>query len=129
MKTRRLEPERRWENRPLVREADSDLLRRLLRMTFAVMVAVSPIGLYLWMMNQSLDLAQQSTQQLERLESLHQEARSLTADLAELESPDRIEAWARDRRGLSQAEPQRIVVLDASPASTDPVIAQAPGAR
>ena len=78
---RRWEPQRRWENRPLVREADSDLLPRLLRMTLAVIVAVSPIAFYLWMMNQSLGLAQQSTAQLEQIEQLDQEARSLAAEL------------------------------------------------
>lgn len=125
----RFEPQRRWENRPLVREADSDLFGRLSRMTLAVIVAVSPIAFYLWMMNQSLGLAQQSTVQLERLEELDEQARSLAAELAELESPEGIEAWARKRRGFAPAAPERVVVLDATPPSTDPVVARAPGGR
>jgi len=111
--------DRRWQNRPLILEQDTRLVRWLWIMLLAIVIALAPGGVYMLLQSQCLELAYEISDLRSESERLIEEQRRLTVQRARLESLPKIEAWANRRKGLDQPPPEKVVVLQ--PESTQTV--------
>jgi len=100
MGERRTEQGRGWRNRSLVRERDGYFTRHLWRTFFGIVVALAPLGLYLACKSACTQVAYEVNRLSAQREELIEAQRRVNADRARLESPDRIEDWARHRSDL-----------------------------
>jgi len=105
--------ERRWKNRPLVRERDHRRSLWLWMMLAAMVAAVLPSGAYLFQQNRCLEVSYEVGAVGEEHDRLREEERRLRVERAELESLALIERWAVERRGLARPETDEVVVVDA----------------
>jgi len=111
--------ERRWQNRPLVRERDHRRILWLWTMLAAMVLAVLPSGAYLFHQNRCLEVSYEVSRAAEEHERLLEEERRLRVERAELASLALIERWAVERRGLVRPDPDAVVVV-VSPAPVAP---------
>ena len=105
--------ERRWRNRPLVRERDHRRIFWLWSMLAAMALAALPSGAYLYHQNQCLEISYQVGAVAEERDRLLEEERRLRVERARLESLARIERWALRDRGLVRPEIDDVVVVEA----------------
>jgi cell division protein FtsL len=116
-----------WRNRPLTRERDTRLARWLWGMLLAVVVALAPAAIYLASQNECLKAAYELNELEVERERLIEEERRLRVERAELESPTRIEAWARREPGLTQPDPEQVFVVRSAAGEPDDLVARASG--
>ena len=130
MKTDRSSSDRRWRNRNLVRERDERLARWLWGMLVSLVVALAPAGVYLLCQNECLRVSYEVSAIRAEHEHLLEEERALKVERAGLESPPRIEAWARHDPGLALPDPENVlIVIEATPDSVDLVARRSESSR
>jgi len=111
-------PERRWRNRPLVRERDEQRVRWLWRMLAALVAALAPAGTFLLQSNECLQISYSVNTLRDEHEMLVKQERRLRFERARLESLPRIESWAVRKHGLTRPAPEKVVVVS-GPATPD----------
>ncbi len=102
--------ERRWKNRPLVRERDAPRARRLWITLALFAAALAPAGLYLYEQNSCLQLSYEIESIDRQREDLKELERRLEVRHAGVASMQSIERWAA-RRTLERPGAEEIVVL------------------
>lgn len=113
--------ERRWRNRPVLREIDDRRVRRLGRLVLVMAVATAPMAVYLLQQNESLKLVYELNAVRAEQDRLIEEERRLSLERARLESLERIERWAERKHGLTRPAPGGVVVVRApEPAQEEP---------
>lgn len=110
--------DRRWRNFGVVRERDVRLVRWLWGMLLCLTLSLVPAGAYLFYQNECLKVSYEINAAHTEIERLLEVERRLKVERAELESPPKIEAWARRQPGLIQPEPGQILIV--RPAATGP---------
>ena len=103
--------DRRWKNRPLVRERDDQRLRWLWAMLAGLVLALAPAGAYLVNQNSCLELSYEIEELELQRERLAEIERRLAVRRAEVASMTAIERWAARERGLIRPDAERIVVV------------------
>jgi cell division protein FtsL len=109
-------PERRWRNRPLVREPDHRRIFWLWTMLAAMVIAALPSGAYLFHQNRCLEVSYQVSALAAEHQRLLEQERRLRVERAALESLEPIERWARKHRGLVRPAAGDVVVVGSAPA-------------
>ncbi len=102
---------RRWVNRAIAREVDSERARWLWGLFFAMVLAAAPFAAYLLEQNECLRLSYETSALRAEHDRLLEEQRRLRMRRAELESLEAIEAWALDQQGLTRPSPGQVVVI------------------
>lgn len=122
---------RRWSNRGVVRERDVRLVRWLWGMLVCLILSLVPAGAYLFCQNECLKVSYEINAVYTDTERLLEEERRLRVERAGLESPPKIEAWARREPGLIQPEPEKVLIVrPAAPRPAETVARTAtPGQR
>jgi hypothetical protein len=117
---------RRWRNRSIVRERDEHQVRWLWGMLTGIVLALAPAGAYLLCQNDCLKLAYQVNRLELEHEDLLEQARRLDAKRAELESPARIDAWARRDPGLVLPASEQVFIVQQDIDRSEGLMARAP---
>jgi len=117
---------RRWRNRSLVRERDEHSVRWLWGMLAGIVLALAPAAAYLLCQNDCLRVVYQVNRLEAEHEQLLEETRRLDAKRAELESPARIDAWARRDPGLILPASEQVFIVQQQTDRTDGLMARAP---
>ncbi len=124
--------DRRWVNRPLVRERDELRVRSLWRMLLGIVVALAPAGAYLLQQNECLKLTYSVNEIHAEQERLVEQEQRLKSRRAALEALPGIERWAALRGGLVRPEPGQLIVMGpaaAGPGNLVALSAQPPSAQ
>jgi len=124
-KTRRIN--RRWQNRPLVRERDAQRARWMWGMLALLIAALAPMGIYLFEQNNCLQLSYEMETIEEQRQTLTEAQRRLEVRYADVASMKRIERWAAKQR-LTRPASEQIVVVPYGVELSPPMMAAAPGA-
>ena len=124
-KTRRIN--RRWQNRPLVRERDAQRARWMWGMLALLIVAFLPTGLYLFEQNNCLQLSYEMETIEEQRQTLAEAQRRLEVRYADVASMQRIERWATEQR-LARPASEQILVVPYNVELTPPMMAAIPEA-
>jgi cell division protein FtsL len=103
--------DRGWRNRPVVREPDGQVARRLWGTVLSLAIACAPFGAYLVLHNASLQTTYEMNRFRSEIEALEKESRELEVERVRLESLARIEDWARQQGELERAAPDQVVVI------------------
>ena len=111
MSERRERFERGWRNRPVVREPDGQVARRLWGTVLSLAVACAPFGTYLVLHNASLETTYEMNRFRSEIEALEKDSRELEVERVRLESLARIEDWAREQGEVERAAPAQVVVI------------------
>ena len=117
---------RRWRNRSLVRERDEPSVRWLWGMLAGIILALAPSGAYLLCQNDCLRVVLQVNRLEAEHEELLEETRRLDAKRAELESPARIDAWARRDPGLILPASEQVFIVQQTLDRSEGLMARAP---
>jgi len=117
---------RRWRNRSLVRERDEHHVRWLWGMLTGIVLALAPAGAYLLCQNDCLKVVYQVNRLDAEYEELLEETRRLDAKRAELESPARIDAWARRDPGLVLPTSAQVFIVQHETDRSEELVARAP---
>ena len=102
--------QRRWRNRPLVRERDAQRARGLWITLLLVVAALAPAGIYLYEQNSCLQLSYEIESIERQQEKLAEKERRLAVEQAEAGSMRRIERWAARQR-LTRTVVEEVVVV------------------
>jgi len=116
---------RRWKNRHLVRERDTQRARRLWATLALVVVALTPAGLYLYEQNCCLQLSYEIESIENQRKKLAEAERRLEVLHAGVASMKSIEHWAA-RQDLERPAPEEIVVVPYETTMGDPMMARVP---
>ena len=117
--------ERRWKNRPLVRERDAQRARRLWVTLALFVAALAPAGIYLYEQNSCLQLSYEIESIDRQREDLKELERRLEVRHAGVASMQSIERWAA-RRNLERPGAEEIVVLSYDDVDGDTMMARVP---
>lgn len=117
--------ERRWKNRPLVRERDVQRARRLWVTLALFAAALAPAGLYLYEQNSCLQLSYEIESIDRQREDLDELERRLEVRRAGVASMQSIERWAA-RKNLERPAEEEIVVVPYEDAVGDTMVARVP---
>lgn len=117
---------RRWRNRSIVRERDEHHVRWLWGMLTGIVLALAPAGAYLLCQNDCLKVVYQVNRLVVEHEDLLEQARRLDAKRAELESPARIDAWARRDTGLVLPASEQVFIVQQDVDRSEGLMARAP---
>ncbi len=117
--------ERRWKNRPLVRERDAQRARRLWVTLALFVAALAPAGVYLYEQNSCLQLSyeiESIDRQREDLDELELRLEVRQAGVASMQS---IERWAARKR-LARPSDEEIVIVPYEETVGDTMLAGVP---
>lgn len=118
-------PERRWKNRPLVRERDAQRARRLWVTLALFVAALAPAGIYLYEQNCCLQLSYEIESIDRQREDLDELERRLEVRHASAASMQSIERWAA-RKNFERPAAKNIVVVPYEDAVGDTMVARVP---
>ena len=127
METRGNQDDRRWKNRSVVRELDGRRARWLWLMVAGIALAAAPAGAWLVCQNSCLKLSYELNTTRDAHELLLEQERRLRYERARLASLPRIEAWARQKRGLVEPGAGEVVVIRRSAPGAGTLVARTPG--
>jgi cell division protein FtsL len=102
---------RRWVNRAIAREVDHDRARWLWGVFVAMLLAAAPFAAYLLEQNECLRLSYEVSALRQQHDELAEQDRRLRMQRARLESLEKIESWAVQRRGLVHPSPEQVIVV------------------
>ena len=117
--------ERRWKNRPLVRERDAQRARRLWVTLALFVAALAPAGIYLYEQNSCLQLSYEIESIDRQREDLKELERRLEVRHAGVASMQSIERWAA-RRNLERPAAEEVVVWPYEDVVGDTMLARVP---
>ena len=117
--------ERRWRNRPLVRERDVQGARRLWVTLALFVAALAPAGLYLYEQNSCLQLSYEIESIDRQREDLDELERRLEVRQAGVASMQSIERWAA-RKKLSRPADEEIIIVPYEETVGDTMMARVP---
>ncbi len=117
--------ERRWKNRPLVRERDAQRARRLWVTLALFVAALAPAGIYLYEQNSCLQLSYEIESIDRQREDLNELERRLEVRHAGVASMQSIERWAA-RRNLERPAAEEVVVWPYEDVVGDTMLARVP---
>lgn len=122
-KTRRIN--RRWQNRPLVRERDAQRARWMWGLLALLIAALAPMGIYLFEQNKCLQLSYEMETIEKQRKTLAEAQRRLEVRYADVASMQRIERWATQQR-LARPASEQIVVVPHDVQLRPPMMAAVP---
>lgn len=117
--------ERRWKNRPLVRERDTQRARRLWVTMALSVAALTPAGICLYEQNSCLQLSYEIESINRQREDLNELERRLKVRHAGVASMQSIERWAT-RKNLERPAPEEIIVVPYEDVVGDTMMARVP---
>jgi len=103
--------QKRWRNRPIVRQRDARVELWIWSMLLGLAVAVVPSGIYMLHQNECLRTAYEVNELQGESERLLEEARRMRLERARLSALPRIEMWAMREGGLVRPEPASVRVV------------------
>lgn len=118
--------DRRWANRPIVRERDERRARWLWGLLFAIVAALVPAACLIVLQAECLALSYEVNDLRSRHEALTAEGRQLQLERARLASLARIENWADGEPDLVRPDTENIIVVVGNAPGTGSLLARAP---
>jgi hypothetical protein len=118
--------DRRWANRPVVRETDDRRARWLWGLLFAIVAALVPAACLIVLQAECLAVSYEVNDLRSRREALTTEGRQLQLERARLESLARIEDWADGVPDLVRPDTNDVIVVVGNAPGDGSLLARAP---